>query len=112
MSKKLTIFIIFVITIISFATVCSATDINMNLIPNEVDNSSTTGNEELTGNETLDTTTNEVATDDIGGVAAPSGVSSIAQENMSFSNILNILIITVGVVLILLAIAILIRLKS
>ena len=52
------------------------------------------------------------AQDDIGGTAAPSGVSSIAQENMSFSNILNILVITVGVILILLAIAILIRLKS
>ncbi len=52
------------------------------------------------------------AQDDIGGTAAPSGVSSIAQENMSFSNILNILVITVGVILILLAIAILIRLKG
>lgn len=50
--------------------------------------------------------------DDIGGDATPSSVSSIAQENMSFSNILNILIITVGVILILLAIAILVRLKS
>ena len=109
MTRKIGILIILVLVIISLATVTSATDINMNLVPNEVDNSTITGNE--IDNEMPTDDTNQIVTDDIGGIAAPSGVSSIAQENMSFSNILNILIITVGVVLILLAIAILIRLK-
>lgn len=112
MSKISRIFFIIIIATILFSTICFATDINMNLVPNEIDNTGITESNDLVGNEIQDTTLNDVTTDDIGGVAAPSGVSSIAQENMSFSNILNILIITVGVILILLAIAILIRLKS
>ena len=112
MSKISKIFYITIIMIMFITTFSFATDINMNLIPNDIDNSTVSGNDDLIGNETQNTTTNDVATDDIGGIAAPSSVSSIAQENMSFSNILNILIITVGVVLILLAIAILVRLKS
>lgn len=42
----------------------------------------------------------------------PSAFSSAPQDGLSVSNIINILLITVGVVIILLAIAILIRLKS
>ncbi len=102
-----------------------ATDINMNLaLPtddiNSIDTNTSNDVGTAEGNEVdsiQDVLTNELNQDsqgssDISGDAAPSGVSSIAQENMSFSNILNILIITVGVILILLAIAILIRLKG
>ena len=122
---------IIIILFFVFNTTVLATDINMNLPVDE----STTG--EATDTEGTDTnvadanavaegeqdtnqitdltdagTTEEPLQDDVGGTAAPSAVSSIAQENMSFSNILNILVITVGVILILLAIAILIRLKG
>lgn len=107
-----------------FNTTVLATDINMNL-PVEEETTTDTNitdtnvtdtditddsaiNDESNIYDNLETTPQ----DDIGGTAAPSGVSSIAQENMSFSNILNILVITVGVILILLAIAILIRLKG
>lgn len=121
--KKSTIILAITIILLSILnTAVIATDINMNLPVDE----STSGEEsdsntnnppdgEQGNNETTDLTSPETTEgsvqNDIGGTAAPSGVSSIAQENMSFSNILNILVITVGVILILLAIAILIRLK-
>ncbi len=111
---------IILLLILLFSTITVlATDIDMDL-PTETENNSedanlvdgnatTDSNEVQNIQDTLDTLTPQ---DDIGGDATPSSVTSIAQENMSFSNILNILIITVGVILILLAIAILIRLKS
>lgn len=120
MLKKIKIFSIFTLALVLLLflnTAVLATDINMNLPSEDTntvseDNVNTINNIQDTGN-IVDNSSNTIATqDDIGGDATPSSVSSIAQENMSFSNILNILIITVGVILILLAIAILIRLKS
>ena len=98
--------ILFIILFLLNVTVF-ATYINMNLTQDE-----TSSENEISNNSNTLNDTTEFTPDNIGGDAAPSGVSSIAQENMSFSNILNILIITVGVILILFAIAILIRLKN
>ncbi len=123
-SKKVKIIFILFIILIGINTIVLATDINMNLPSDDV-----TTYENGTGTNNIDdtTSTNEIQNDNsditdatdmsepqdgVGGTAAPSDVSSIAQENMSFSNILNILLIAVGVILILLAIAILIRLRS
>ena len=125
---------IIIILFFIFNTTVLATDINMNLPVDESTTGENTGTEGTEGtdmnvedanaitegeqdaNQITDLTeagtTEEPLQDDVGGTAAPSAVSSIAQENMSFSNILNILVITVGVILILLAIAILIRLKG
>lgn len=122
---------IIIILFFIFSTTALATDINMNLPVDEstteeatntegtdtnVDNTNTVTDGEQDSNQVTDLTdsgtTEGLVQNDIGGTAAPSGVSSIAQENMSFSNILNILVITVGVILILLAIAILIRLRG
>ena len=108
MLKILKIAIVLFMILLFINTVVSATDINMNLT-SETNNQVDTNNTDL--NATTDDTQTQIS-DGISGTAAPSGVSSIAQENMSFSNILNILVITVGVILILLAIAILIRLKN
>lgn len=113
MSKILKISIILFIVLLLINTVVCATDINMNLSSednNSIDTNITDTNATDTDSNT--DTTQDQTSDGISGTAAPSGVSSIAQENMSFSNILNILVITVGVILILLAIAILIRLKG
>ncbi len=116
--KILSIFTLALVLLLFLNTAVLATDINMNLPSEDTntvseDNVNTINNIQDTGNAVDNTSSNTIATqDDIGGDATPSSVSSIAQENMSFSNILNILIITVGVILILLAIAILIRLKS
>lgn len=112
MLKITKIFACLIIIIMSLSITVFASEIDMNLTSNETDANSTDIN--TTTNET--TTTNTInlpatTSGDIGGSAAPSSVSSIAQENMSFSNILNILVITVGVIIILLGVAILIRLK-
>ena len=112
MLKITKIFASLIIIIMSLSITVFASEIDMNLTSNETDANSTDIN--TTTNET--TTTNTInlpatTSGDIGGSAAPSSVSSIAQENMSFSNILNILVITVGVIIILLGVAILIRLK-
>lgn len=103
------IFIVLFFILMIFNVTVFASDIDMNLTQNEDQSNLITSNsvDETTANELPATT----SSDGIEGSAAPSNVSSIAQENMSFSNILNILIITVGVIIILLAIAILIRLK-
>ena len=113
-SKKAKILFVLLIIFLFIQSFVLATDINMNLPTEDSTLNAVDGNNIDNMQDANTTSTNEVSqiTDDIGGSAAPSSVSSIAQENMSFSNILNILLITVGVVLILLAIAILIRLKS
>ena len=114
MSKILKVIVLLLITLLFVNTVVMATDIDMNL---GNDNNGIDANAVDT-NSVVDDSTNANVTDvagqsgDIGGTAAPSGVSSIAQENMSFSNILNIMVIAVGVILILFAIAILIWLKN
>lgn len=108
MSKFLKIPIILFVFLLFICSFSYATDINMNLAAPETDS------------EDLNVTTNEVdnqnlistPNDPLSGSMSPTDVSSITEENMSFSNILNILIITVGVIIILLAIAILIRLKG
>ena len=113
MSKIFKISIILFIILLLINTVVLATDINMNL-GSENNNSIDTNNIDTNNTDSDLNTIDEQpqVSDGISGTAAPSGVSSIAQENMSFSNILNILVITVGVILILLSIAILIRLKG
>ena len=88
----------------------SLSDLEYGNLLNDTENSVNENETNLV--ENTDSTDNIPSDDTIGGTAAPSDVSSIEQEDMSFSNILNILVITVGVVIILLAIAILIRLKS
>ena len=119
--SKISKIICVLIIIFLIANVTSlATSIDMNLTReenvqntdemNDINTNSADINNQTDSDGAQDTITS--AQDNIGGTAAPSSVSSIAQENMSFSNILNILIITVGVILILLAIAILIRLKG
>ena len=134
MLKKFSIILFVLVLLLSISTVVLATDINMNL-PVEEENLISEDGNLIAGDEPATEDSNTIENiqddlqystdgvqgatddtlapqDDIGGDATPSSVSSIAQENMSFSNILNILIITVGVILILLAIAILVRLKS
>lgn len=123
-SKKFIILVVLSLILIGINTIVLATDINMNLPSddvttyengtetNNIDDNTTTNEIQNNNSDITDATDMSAPQDDVGGTAAPSDVSSIAQENMSFSNILNILLITVGVILILLAIAILIRLKS
>ena len=71
----------------------NSTENDFNTVDNTVDNSITTPS---TPTETLQ----------------PSGVSTSAETELGITNIINILLITVGVILILLGIAILIRLRG
>ena len=112
MQRFFKIFIFGIIIMMFLSITVFSAEIDMNLVSDEGNESASnstvnvTTESELPGGDLASTSSG-----DIEGSAAPSGVSSIAQENMSFSNILNILVITVGVIIILLAIAILIRLK-
>lgn len=105
MSKSIKIFSIILIIFSIFISFYSvhATDINMNLIPNE-----TTEDTNSIIDDTTTDTQPELSSDSI---TPPSSVGAITEEGLGLSNILSILLITVGVVLILLAIAIIIRLK-
>lgn len=119
MAKKIKLFSIILIIfsiIFSFYGVY-ATDIDMN-IPGNADTNPNPEDANAIVDDTevppADTTTPEIPpTQDQSGVSiiTPSSVDSIEEETLSFTNILNILLITVGVILILLAIAIIIRLK-
>lgn len=98
-SKILVIF--FMVMLILFIYV-KATDINMNLtnsIENSVDNN--------IDNE-IDNSFNTMNTQ----YSNPTITSSLPEAELGLGNILNILLIVVGVLLILLGIAIIIRLKS
>lgn len=105
--KILSIILITFSLILSFYSVY-ASDINMNLISNE-----TITNEQVSNDTTNDTIPDDQPQlpSDSDSITPPSGVGAVAEEGLGFSNILSILLITVGVILILLAIAIIIRLK-
>lgn len=103
MSKFIRIFSIVLIIfslVVNFYSIY-ASSINMNLAT-DVDNPIEDISED-TNNMAPSTTTNDEV--------SPSSVGSISEEGLGLSNILSILLITIGVVLILLAIAIIIRLK-
>lgn len=101
--KSIVLFLVAFFTL--FTTSCYATDINMNLTgENEQTPSSNTVNT-LSGNTSTNTISDTTTT--VGGVT-----SNHTDEGLTMGHILNILLIVVGVVLILLGIAILIRLKS
>lgn len=122
MSKTLKITLVLFIILCSIWSFSLATDIDMNISADNSDNVIS-----VTNNTALNTTTNTinknntVKTNSISGQEADTlsqstTVSSVNQsstdDGLGLSNILNILLIVVGVVLILLAIAILIRLHS
>lgn len=102
MSKFLRVFSMILIIFslfINFYGVTFASDINMN----------------LTENEQVESPENNVESDlsplpDSSDIIA-SGVNATADEGLGLTNILSILLITIGVILILLSIAIIIRLK-
>ena len=113
MSKSIKFFPILLIAfslILSFYSVIYASNINMNL-----------ASENSVSKNVTDTVNNSLVveniTDDLvenvsqAGVTTPSSVTATTEEGLGLSNVLSIILITVGVVLILLAVAIIIRLK-
>ena len=113
--KVLSVVLLIFSVIVSFYGVY-ATDINMNL-PTTNQNSNVTSTPDLVNS--TDSNTYQGTQDNVppsgdsnaSSTVTPSSVSGISEEGLGLTNILSILLITVGVILILLAIAIMIRFK-
>lgn len=119
MSKSLKIFfIILILLMIILPNFTIATSIDMNLTNNLDSNNITNSfNQNLTNtsddmlqdeNTNLNTVSNPQATFPSSGT---SSLSNLPEANLGLSNILSIILIVIGILLIFLAIAILIRLK-
>lgn len=126
--KLLKIFLILTIILSFCITYVSASDINLNLpeadtnqindntqINNEVDNQNIDNSDNISQNNVdnaNDTYTDaSITPTDSTQTLQPSSIASSSNGGLSVTNIINILLITVGIILILLAIAIIIRLK-
>ena len=112
--------IISLIIVALFATRCFAVvpGIDMNLTGDTATNNTDTASNSTTNSTSsaLNNTANTNAQTTTGTSSSSSGtvssISSLPESELGFTNILNILLITVGVILILLAIAILIKIKK
>jgi len=88
-----------------FNSVCLATDINMNLQANTVTENTSTIEEEIPNSQqdtTLESSPNYTTV---------TNSNSTSDDGLTIGNIINIFLVVVGIVLILLGLAILIRLK-
>ena len=120
MKKIKNLIILTFIFIIACSTIVFATDINMNL-PSYSQTDNTIANETNNMNTNTNATQNEIS-NNMGqnsyndayssSSTTVSSVPSVTEEGFGLSQILNIFLIVVGVILILLGIAILIRLHS
>ena len=113
LTKLLLIFFIMLFVCINFSY---AIDLNLTEQTNNITNANYTSEENET-NENNNTSSNVSSnsiesTDDTISSTRVSTVNNLPESNLGLSNILNILLITVGIVLILLGIAILIKLNK
>ncbi len=126
MNKYLKILlVIFVCVFFFFTTNCFAVNIDMNLSSNLVDSNTTNTSNDIVSEENTTNDNNSVSNTDlntesnsntaditsnrISGTA--DALQSLPEAELGLTNILNILLIAVGVVLILLSIAIFIKLS-
>ena len=122
MTKKVLKILFIVLILFSFCiSHIYATDIDFNLQNNEANTSEDPNNTEIPGNEVDENSiidgNAEIPEEPIdssttGETLNPAGISTAPESGLSVTNIINILLITVGVIIILLAIAIIIRLKN
>lgn len=118
MSKSIQIIAIFCIIFMLFMSVfVQATDVNMNLTAddistatNDLTNTATTQNTVNDGQSTNTLTPDE--TNYSNDSATISTLNELPEANLGLGNVLNIILIVIGVLLILLGIAIIIRLNS
>lgn len=104
-----TIGLIFTFTVLlSFSTFA----VDFNLTDNSLANNNTSSN--TTSNTSTNTSTNTLASSGGTNVSSTtvSNLNNLPESDLGFGNILNILLIVVGILLILLAVAILIRLNK
>lgn len=103
--RNISILLIIFSFFINIYGVVSATEVNMNLTDYSPTENITDETDDTNDNDNADLSSEE------GDILSPSGINSLEDDGLSFSNILSILLITVGIILILLAIAIIFRLK-
>lgn len=108
MLKNLRILFVLFVSLLLLSSITLATDINMNL-PSE-DNLYSNEISDEEENVIDEVTDNTVSTEFDSALISSS--SSLENEELGMTNILNIILIVIGVVLILLGIAILIRMHS
>lgn len=130
MNKYLKILlVIFVCVFFFFTTNCFAVNIDMNLSSNLVDSNTTSTSNDIVSEENTTNDNNSVSNTDLNTESNSNTVSnsedtasnrisgtadalqSLPEAELGLTNILNILLIAVGVVLILLSIAIFIKLS-
>lgn len=113
--------ILFLIFVFCMSAVNASSDISFDLpgVNNSTSTNETTNNNEVTNSSNDDTTVNSTGDDIFDNTdpnpsesLQPSSISSAPETGLGTSNVINILLIAVGVILILLAIAILIRLNG
>ena len=128
MNKKfIKIFVVLLLIFSLYINISYATDINLNLPGTSDSNSIQQNNEVKNSANELDNTNpsqnidNSVQNNDFNSqdlsnsnveTLSPADISSATESGLGITNIINILLITVGVILILLAIAIIIRLRN
>lgn len=110
MSKKILCFSIILFISILLLNVSYATDILMDLQNNSANSSQTIDTTTYTSNNNV-TTTESTTYSDYEPVATTTTTDYEDSTELSISNMINIILIVVGVVLILLGIAIIIKLK-
>ena len=121
------VMVIFVISLFLGCNMCYAVDLNLtdeslddltidnsdstntNAIGNNATNSTNNTNSNSNDNGTSNTTTNTSSTSNTSSATV---TNALPESDLGLTNILNILLIVIGILLILLAIAILIRLKN
>lgn len=123
MNKKIFVFSLIFIFLLTFISFSYATDVVMNL------NSTNSTSNQSTGTSNTNTDTNTSNTDEVDNtIYSPEPTASLDEDveepittstdnyedsgELSVTNMINIILIVVGVVLILLGIAIIIRLKQ
>lgn len=111
MSKliKVLSFIVIMLVVICYSTNSYA--LNMNLNENSANNTNTTSNTTEDTN-TTNTTSNTSSTSESGNRGNFTTQITVSTQELTISNALSICLIAVGIVLILLSIAILIKLKK
>ena len=98
-----TIILTFLIFIGVYNTAFAVSSVDMNL---ETNSQNTSAENSVTENTTTNSTLSNTA------VGTVSNLSPLPESDLGFANVLNIILIAVGVVLILLGIAILIKIKK
>lgn len=107
MKKIISIISIILLTLFFINSVCMATDIDMNLDETNLEEADT---------NSVETTVTPTTTSSTTVTSAPtyttvSGSSNSLNDGLTLTNIINIFVVVVGIVLILLGLAILVRLK-